>query len=70
MAILLLIISILLIIVCIMQSGKAEGIINALTGQGSELFTHKKERGIDLILTRITAVLAVAFFVVVILMKF
>lgn len=53
-----------------MQSGKAEGIINALTGQGSELFTHKKERGIDLILTRITAVLAVAFFVVVILMKF
>lgn len=67
--ILLMIVSVALIIVCLMQSGKSEGIVNALTGQSSNLFAHQKERGADLVLTRITVGLAIAFFVIAILIR-
>ncbi|MEE0777707.1 MAG: preprotein translocase subunit SecG, partial [Massilimicrobiota sp.] len=52
--ILLIIVSIALIVVCLLQSGKSDGVVNALTGQSSNLFAHQKERGADLVLTRIT----------------
>ncbi len=67
--ILLIIVSVALIIVCLLQTGKTEGIVNALTGQSSNLFAQQKERGIDLVLTRITIVLGVAFFVLAILIR-
>ena len=57
--ILLIIVSIALIVVCLLQSGKSDGVVNALTGQSSNLFAHQKERGADLVLTRITVVLAI-----------
>ena len=63
--ILLIIVSIALIVVCLLQSGKSDGVVNALTGQSSNLFAHQKERGADLVLTRITVGLAIAFFVLV-----
>ena len=43
--------------------------VNALTGQSSNLFAHQKERGADLVLTRITVGLAIAFFVLAILIR-
>ena len=52
--VLLIIVSIALIIVCLLQTGKTDGIVNALTGQSSNLFAQQKERGVDLVLTRIT----------------
>lgn len=67
--VLLIIVSIALIIVCLLQTGKTEGIVNALTGQSSNLFAQQKERGIDLVLTRITVGLGIAFFVIAILIK-
>ena len=67
--ILLLIDSIALIILCLLQSGKQDGIVSALTGQGSNLFNQTKERGIDLVLTRTTVVLGVIFFVLAILIR-
>ncbi len=67
--ILLMVISVALIIVCLLQSGKSDGIVNALTGQSSNLFANQKERGADLILSRITIGLAIAFFVVAILIR-
>ena len=67
--ILLLIVSIALIVVCLLQSGKSDGVVNALTGQSSNLFAHQKERGADLVLTRITVGLAIAFFVLAILIR-
>lgn len=67
--ILLVIVSIALIVVCLLQSGKSDGVVNALTGQSSNLFAHQKERGADLVLTRITVGLAIAFFVLVILIR-
>ena len=36
--VLLVVISIALIILCLLQSGKSDGIVNALTGQSSNLF--------------------------------
>ena len=65
--ILLMIVSVALIIVCLLQSGKSDGIVNALTGQSSNLFAQQKERGADLVLSRMTVGLAVAFFVLAIL---
>ena len=66
---LLMIVSVALIIVCLLQSGKSDGIVNALTGQSSNLFAQQKERGADLVLSRMTVGLAVAFFVLAILIR-
>ena len=67
--ILLVLVSIALIVVCLLQSGKSDGVVNALTGQSSNLFAHQKERGADLVLTRLTVGLAIAFFVLAILIR-
>ena len=67
--ILLVLVSIALIVVWLLQSGKSDGVVNALTGQSSNLFAHQKERGADLVLTRITVGLAIAFFVLAILIR-
>ena len=67
--VLLIIVSIALIIVCLLQTGKTDGIVNALNGQSSNLFAQQKERGVDLVLTRITVGLGIAFFVIAILIK-
>ena len=45
--VLLVVISIALIILCLLQSGKSDGIVNALAGQSSNLFAQQKERGAD-----------------------
>ena len=44
------IISVALIILCLLQSGKSDDIVNALTGQSSNLFAEQKERGVDLVM--------------------
>ncbi|EMD17616.1 preprotein translocase, SecG subunit [Eggerthia catenaformis OT 569 = DSM 20559] len=67
--IILIVVSVALIIVCLLQSGKTDGIVNALSGQNSNLFANQKERGADLVLTRITIVLGIAFFVLAILIR-
>ena len=48
------IISVALIILCLLQSGKSDDIVNALTGQSSNLFAEQKERGVDLVMSRRT----------------
>lgn len=60
----LLIISILLIVIVLLQSSKAEGAAQIISGSTSELFTHRKERGSELIITRLTWVLGLAFFII------
>lgn len=67
--VLMMVVSVALIIVCLLQSGKSDGIVNALTGQSSNLFANQKERGADLILSRVTIGLAVSFFVIAILIR-
>ena len=62
MEIFLMIISIVLIAICLLQSSKAESASNIIQG-GGELFTNRKERGGELIITRITFILGVLFFI-------
>lgn len=60
----LLIISILLIVIVLLQSSKAEGAAQIISGSTSELFTHRKERGSELVITRLTWALGLAFFII------
>ena len=63
------VIAIVLVILCLLQSGKSDDIVKALTGQSSNLFAEQKERGIDLVMSRMTMILGVAFFVIAILLR-
>jgi preprotein translocase subunit SecG len=61
LVILLVIVSIGLIGVVILQSGKSAGLSGAISGGAESLFGKQKARGLDLILHRITIVLAILF---------
>ena len=63
MTTLLIIISILLVAIVLLQSGKAEGASSIITGGNSDLFKNRKERGGELFITYTTVVLGIAFFV-------
>ncbi|MBQ7276948.1 MAG: preprotein translocase subunit SecG [Bacilli bacterium] len=67
--ILLLIVSVFLIIIIVLQDSKEDS-SNTFTGEKSELFANKKERGIELWIKRITFVLCVIFFVLAIICSF
>lgn len=58
----LMIISILLIIIVLLQSGKAEG-GSIITGGNADLFMNRKERGGELFVTRLTYALGILFFI-------
>ncbi len=59
----LLIISVLLIALVLLQSNKASDASQIISGGNTELFSNQKERGSELLLSRITLVLGLAFFV-------
>ncbi|MGI2329362.1 preprotein translocase subunit SecG [Planococcus sp. YIM B11945] len=60
---LLVIVSLALIVVVLLQSGKSAGLSGAISGGAEQLFGKQKARGIDLILHRVTIVLAALFFI-------
>ena len=59
----LLIVSILLIAIVLLQSNKATDASQIISGGNSELFSNQKERGSELIISRITLALGLAFFI-------
>ena len=63
------IVSILLIAIVLLQSGKAES-ANIIQGGTSELFQNRKERGIELFISRLTFILGFTFFVLCIFISF
>ena len=65
---LLIIVSILLIGIVLLQSGKAEGASSIISGGNDDLFKNRKERGGELFVTYVTAALGVAFFVICIIL--
>ncbi|UII55544.1 preprotein translocase subunit SecG [Cytobacillus spongiae] len=67
---LLVIVSIALIVVVLLQSGKSAGLSGAISGGAESLFGKQKARGIDLVLHRVTIVLSVLFFVLTILVSY
>ncbi len=62
MKILFLIISILLIIIVLLQSGKAESAGGIISGGSIDLFSKRKERGSELFISRLTLFLGILFF--------
>ena len=68
MKVALLVISILLIIIVLLQSGKAEPASQIISGGSLDLFNKRKERGSELFISRLTMALGMAFFVITIVM--
>jgi preprotein translocase subunit SecG len=66
----LIIVSILLIAIVLLQSGKAESASNAISGGNDNLFANRKERGGELVITRITVFLGALFFILCLVMGF
>lgn len=66
----LMIVSALLVVLSLLQSGKSDGISGAFTGNGGlNLFANVKERGSEKIISNVTLVLGILFFVLVILIR-
>ena len=70
MKIVLLVISILLIIIVLLQSGKAEPPSQIISAGNMDLFNKRKERGSELVISRITLLLGLLFFVISLVMEF
>lgn len=56
------IIAVLLIAIVLLQSGKAES-ADIIQGGNSDLFANRKERGLELFISRLTLFLGIVFFV-------
>ena len=64
------IISVLIIILSLLQSGKSDGASGAITGGDLNIFADTKERGPEVIISRITMVLCILFFTLSIIIHF
>lgn len=64
------IISVLLIIISLLQSGKSDGASGAITGGNLNVFVDNKERGPEVILARVTLVLGILFFLLAIIIHY
>jgi preprotein translocase subunit SecG len=60
----LLVISVLLIALVLLQGNKAEAGGQIISGGNDELFSNQKERGSELLITRLTGILGAAFFII------
>ena len=60
----LLIVSVLLIAIVLLQSNKASDAGSIITGGNENLFQHQKERGLELVISRVTLGLGILFFVI------
>ena len=68
--ILLMVVSVILILLSLLQSGKSDGISGAFTGsRGLNLFANVKERGPEKIISNATLVVGILFFVLVIVIR-
>lgn len=60
--VLLIIDCIALVTVVLLQEGKSNGLSGAISGGAEQLFGKQKQRGVDLFLHRLTIVLSIIFF--------
>ncbi|EOB7166083.1 TPA: preprotein translocase subunit SecG [Staphylococcus aureus] len=68
--VLLIIDCIALITVVLLQEGKSSGLSGAISGGGEQLFGKQKQRGVDLFLNRLTIILSILFFVLMICISY
>ena len=66
----LIIVSALLIVLSLLQSGKTDGMSGAFTGNGGlNLFANVKERGSEKVISNLTLVIGIVFFALVIIIR-
>ncbi len=70
MEIALLILSVVLIALVLLQSNKASDAGQIISGGNTELFQAQKERGVELLVSRLTLLVGTAFMVVAFLIMF
>ncbi|HAR5153075.1 TPA: preprotein translocase subunit SecG [Staphylococcus aureus] len=68
--VLLIIDCIALITVVLLQEGKNSGLSGAISGGAEQLFGKQKQRGVDLFLNRLTIILSILFFVLMICISY
>ena len=61
--------SVIIIVLCLLQGGKSEGASGAITGGGLNVFVKTKERGIEKVISILTLVVAIIFFLIAVLIK-
>lgn len=66
----LIVVSVLLVIIVLLQSGKAESTSNVILGGNAELFSNRKERGGELFVSRLTMILGILFFCLCLFLSF
>ena len=68
--VLLIIDCIALITVVLLQEGKSSGLSGAISGGAEQLFGKQQPRGVDLFLNRLTIILSILFFVLIICISY
>ncbi|HDE9705036.1 TPA: preprotein translocase subunit SecG [Staphylococcus aureus] len=68
--VLLIIDCIALITVVLLQESKSSGLSGAISGGAEQLFGKQKQRGVDLFLNRLTIILSILFFVLMICISY
>ena len=61
--------SVIIIVLCLLQGGKSEGASGAITGGGLNVFVKTKERGAEKVISILTLILAIIFFIISIIIK-
>ena len=62
-------VGIIIIVLCLLQGGKSEGASGAITGGGLNVFVKTKERGAEKVLSILTLVCAVVFFLLALIIQ-
>ena len=61
--------SVILIVLCLLQGGKTEGASGAITGGGLNVFVKTKERGSERVISILTYIVAIIFFIFAVLIQ-
>ena len=56
-------VGIVIIVLCLLQGGKSEGASGAITGGGLNVFVKTKERGAEKVVSILTLIFAIVFFI-------
>ena len=62
-------VGIVIIILCLLQGGKSEGASGAITGGGLNVFVKTKERGAEKVVSILTMIMAIVFFIIAIVIE-
>ncbi len=66
----LLVICAILIVLVLMQSSKSTDVNNIMSGGTSDLFKNRKERGSELVISRLTLILGLSFVTICLVVSF